>query len=461
MTQDNTSNETPVIPPPQEEIIPGLEESVSTIAPPAVEPAQPLEVVIPPAIAMELRRHQLAPTDREALVQSIREYAVPTMECIERSKAIVVTDATQVSLMKKAREARLTLKQLRVAADKSRRALGDDALRKKQAIDGCFALLRSVIEPEEERLLLQEQFAERAEQARLEKLALERRAECLPYVETSDRLNVYDFAKMDPQDYADLRDSLEASYKRKVQEEALRKEAEARERRRQQDEIERLSKLKALVSQRMAKVVPLLAPGAGLPPDIDVGDMDEAQFAAFLEELQDAKEVRDIEAQRQRDAQRLGEVRMANLTDFVVLGESRMPSVVQLGNMSEEQFSEILASWKARHAAHQQRVLEDRRKADETARKLREERAELERQQQALKAQQQAQAATKSVPVQAPAPVRPAAAKPESLAAYADALAAVPQPSSGNAALDRQVRDEVGAVIEWIRECHAALRQQH
>ncbi len=82
------------------------------------------------------------------------------------ARAIQVTDVVQVREMKLARESRLALREIRVNADKARKRLKEDGLRRGKAIDGIFAVLKDLIEPLEEHLLEQEKFAERAEEAR-------------------------------------------------------------------------------------------------------------------------------------------------------------------------------------------------------------------------------------------------------------------------------------------------------
>jgi hypothetical protein len=58
--------------------------------------------------------------------------------------------------MKLARATRLTLKDLRVAVEKKRKELGEEALLQKQKIDGAAKQIREIIEPLEARLLEQE-----------------------------------------------------------------------------------------------------------------------------------------------------------------------------------------------------------------------------------------------------------------------------------------------------------------
>lgn len=101
-----------------------------------------------------------------------------------KAKALVVTDATQVSVMKQAREMRLTLKDVRCGVENARKDMKAEYLRKGQAIDGLANLLKGFIEPVEAHLLYQEKFAERAEAEQKAKLRDERVKAIAPYLDT-------------------------------------------------------------------------------------------------------------------------------------------------------------------------------------------------------------------------------------------------------------------------------------
>lgn len=85
---------------------------------------------------------------------------------IESARTIRVTSIEQKREMKLARESRLALREIRVNAEKKRKQLKEDSLRRGKAIDGIANILKDLIEPIEAYLLEQEQFAERFEAAR-------------------------------------------------------------------------------------------------------------------------------------------------------------------------------------------------------------------------------------------------------------------------------------------------------
>lgn len=107
-------------------------------------------------------------------VEQLKAAATPFFEkvaplCV-KAREIVVTDAADKVGMKKAREVRLAIKDVRVEAEKKRKDLKEDSLRKGQAVDKIFNGLRDALSAHEEYLDEQETFAERlaaAEKARI------------------------------------------------------------------------------------------------------------------------------------------------------------------------------------------------------------------------------------------------------------------------------------------------------
>ncbi len=100
-----------------------------------------------------------------------------------KAESLVVTDASQTREMKMAREARLALKDIRVSADKTRKALKEDSLRYGKAVQGVYNVIDYLIAPIEKHLEEQEKFPEIQEKKRKAALKEERDAELLPYIE--------------------------------------------------------------------------------------------------------------------------------------------------------------------------------------------------------------------------------------------------------------------------------------
>ena len=161
--------------------------------------------------------------------------------------AIKVTSPDQKAEMKLARTIRLELKDIRVNAEKKRKALKEDSLRLGKAIDGVNNLLLAAIEPLERHLEEQEKFAERLIAEQRAKLQAERSQALAPYLAPGQIVPALD-AMTEEQWSGYLSDAKllhEAKIERERREEAeriAREQAEAAERERLRIENERLQR---------------------------------------------------------------------------------------------------------------------------------------------------------------------------------------------------------------------------
>lgn len=169
-----------------------------------------------------LEQNGIAPTSAETLKATFTPYFEKADDLCAAAAGIVVTDATQVSEIKKSRELRLQIKALRVEAEKSRKALKEDSLRMGKAIDGINNVLLLQIEPVEKHLEDQEKFAERAEAARKDALR-QVRAELLAPFYIAD-VSVYSLGDMSEAAFAQLLEGSRLAYEAKI---AAEKKAEA------------------------------------------------------------------------------------------------------------------------------------------------------------------------------------------------------------------------------------------
>jgi hypothetical protein len=95
----------------------------------------------------------------------------------QKTKEIVVTDESQSDLMRQAREVRLSLRKIRIEADKVREDLKKDSLRYGKAVQGVYNVIEFLVVPLEEHLEKQEKFKEIKEQERVESFRLQRTVE--------------------------------------------------------------------------------------------------------------------------------------------------------------------------------------------------------------------------------------------------------------------------------------------
>lgn len=165
-------------------------------------------------------------------------------EAIDKSLAIQVTDATQVTEMKQARAARLAIAKVRQATEKARVDLKADVLSMTKAIDGPAKLIKDACEAHESRLEEAEKFAERAEAERKGKLAAAR-SELLRKIEVDP--TPYPLGEMTADAWSQLLDGLTAARdariaaaKKAEEDRIAREKSEAEERARVKAENERL-----------------------------------------------------------------------------------------------------------------------------------------------------------------------------------------------------------------------------
>ena len=164
----------------------------------------------------------LAAIRQDELIAAFGPSFIACRDLLAQSKAIVVTDATQVSEMKAARKARLALREVRIGADKLRKAMKEEALTVGRGIDNVAKAITEACEKEEARLDDAERFAERAEQARREKNRTTRTALLAPFGVNTE---FYDLAGMSDEAFAELLNTQELAAKAKA-DEAKRQEAE-------------------------------------------------------------------------------------------------------------------------------------------------------------------------------------------------------------------------------------------
>jgi len=129
---------------------------------------------------LEQIKNELAKSDiQQELKVSIETKFMPIVLTIQEWKvkveSLVVTDESQKDLMKQAREGRLILKNLRVSADKERKAMKEESQKYLNTIQLVYNIIESMIKPLESHLQEQEDFVQiqeaKREQERKQKIA--------------------------------------------------------------------------------------------------------------------------------------------------------------------------------------------------------------------------------------------------------------------------------------------------
>jgi hypothetical protein len=168
----------------------------------------------------------LEPATAASLREAFESYFQQADEWRSKALTIQITRADQVREMKLARETRLALREIRINAEKTRKRLKEDSLRKGKAIDGIYNMLAFAVEPLEKHLLEQEQFVERMEAERKAKLRAERERQLEPFgVDCS----LYQLGEMSDEVFSSLIETNKLAHEARI--EAARKaEAERIER---------------------------------------------------------------------------------------------------------------------------------------------------------------------------------------------------------------------------------------
>lgn len=201
-------------------------------------------------IVTTVKQAQLAPATERNLLDNFLPLFEKAKQWKAKAAEIVVNDASQLREMELARVSRLALRDVRLEADKIRKALKEDGLRYGRAVQGVYNVIEYLIVPIEKDLEGKEKFAEIQAAKRREELAEQRRTQlqainCDP--------SFYDLGNMPEEQYAKVLSAATLAYNKAKEEaeEAARQEllakAKAEEERREE----------ALIKARTAELMAL------------------------------------------------------------------------------------------------------------------------------------------------------------------------------------------------------------
>jgi hypothetical protein len=183
--------------------------------------------------------------DKQSLKRIFDPYFLQADEWVKKANGIIITNASQRDLMTQARTARLSLRDIRINVEKTRKQLKEDSLRKGKAIDGIANVIKYLIEPIEAHLEEQEKFIEIQEKKKKDAVRQERLNKLIAL--EVDGVEFYDLLNMNDDNFQILLNNSEILYKNKIElrkrqeQEAIEKQRiELEEKERQFKEIERL-----------------------------------------------------------------------------------------------------------------------------------------------------------------------------------------------------------------------------
>lgn len=165
-------------------------------------------------LIIAVREAKLEPSKVESLLTSFSKDFQEAKIVASEAKSIIVTDESQKDLMKKARESRLKLRDIRVNVEKTRVSLKEQSLRESKAIDGMANIIKALIIPVEQHLEKQEKYLEFKETERLLKRHTERVEQLSKFVED---VSLYNLMSMSDEAFNNLLKSCEEAFNLKKQ----------------------------------------------------------------------------------------------------------------------------------------------------------------------------------------------------------------------------------------------------
>jgi hypothetical protein len=341
----------------------------------------------------------LTPDTAQSLRAAFEEYFTAADEWRQKALSIQITRPDQFREMKLARETRLALREIRINAEKTRKALKEDSLKKGKAIDGIYNMLAYAVEPLEKHLLEQEQFIQRIEEERKARLKAEREDALRPFTDVS----LYQLGEMDEATFANLLETNQLAFA--ARQEAARK-AEAERIERERIEAEERAKRDAEAAAERERI------------------------RAENERLKAEREAAEIAAKAEREAAQAEARRIAEET--------------------RKEREAIEAKAKAEREAIEAKAKAEREAAEAKAKAERQAREKAEAE---LRAKQEAEARAKA---EQEAVARAAAAAPDrdKLDALAQAIRAIPLPEltthAANKEIEELIHSQVAKFATWI-----------
>jgi hypothetical protein len=175
----------------------------------------------------------------ESIWVSFEKFFEEASACACKVDDLEITDISQKDEMKLARQVRLELRNIRVAAEKKKKELKANVLKEGKFIDTTYNLIAEATKPIEADLLRKEKFAKRKEAERKEQLFRDRTKALQPFYVDTRFISLSD---MDAVAFEQLLESSRIAYEERIEERAAREKAAAEERARIVAENERLRK---------------------------------------------------------------------------------------------------------------------------------------------------------------------------------------------------------------------------
>lgn len=205
----------------------------------------------------------LLPADNTeiALKNQFEEFQQQANEWLEKAKAIVVTEENKDEVIPEARKARLALRNIRINVEKKRVEMKEESLRRGKLIDEVAGQIKKSIEPIEDTLKDAEEYEERREAERIQKLRRERFEKLAPYRIPGDNMESINFGEMHETVFDNFLLSQKVAHEQRKERENQIAEEKARQAREAAEERERIAHQNRILSARNARINRLMPMG--------------------------------------------------------------------------------------------------------------------------------------------------------------------------------------------------------
>ncbi len=247
-----------------------------------------LATIAPPDVA---EIHLIVEDDNLALADSTKlnlrdefiGFYASGKELMEKAAEITVTSVTDIKAMKSARALRLEIRKIRVEADKKRKELKDESIRKGKAIDAVAKCVINACERAENHLAEQEEYAARIEaQERAERKA--KREELLKPFGVS--VHLFNLEEMAEEDFQGLYEESKSTHEIRLENQRRQKELAAQK--------EETRKARSESIRKLGKD----------PRSYMLGDISEEQFQSLVAEIQESARLQAELDQARRDKEK-------------------------------------------------------------------------------------------------------------------------------------------------------------
>ena len=138
-------------------------------------------VVEETGLAVIAKESGIEPTKAQVVLAQFQTFAELAADWEQKTRSLVITDASQKEEIQLARTARLNLVNIRTSAEKTKKKLKEGILVEGRLIDAMYNFIVGITKPIEAELEEKEKFAERKEAARVAALKAERLEQLAPY----------------------------------------------------------------------------------------------------------------------------------------------------------------------------------------------------------------------------------------------------------------------------------------